>query len=314
MNGFIWDLNPTILHLGPLQLRYYGIIFASMLYIAFILWKKQVLRGGYSEELADKFLLWGVIGVLAGARLGHCFFYEPERYLADPVTILYFWKGGLASHGATIGVPIALILFALRYKLNVLETLDRCTMSSAVGAAAVRLGNFFNSEIVGRPTDVPWAVRFPWHDCRSPEMCEAAVPRHPSQLYEFAFGLFVLFTLYWADKKAGEEKRPLGMMTGIFLGLYFFGRFCVEFVKEYQVDRLIEKASFLTMGQYLSIIPCAIGTGVLIWALFIGRVPTNRGREARTPSKKQESTSSFAASTKTVKPGKKKTKSRKKKR
>lgn len=310
MSGIIWDLNPTIVHLGPLQLRYYGIIFATMLYIGFILWKKQALRGGISEEVAEKYLLWGVIGVLAGARLGHCFFYEPERYLSDPISILFFWKGGLASHGATIGVIISLVLFSLRYKLRILETLDRFTMSSAVGAAAVRLGNFFNSEIVGRPTDVPWAVRFPWHDCRSAEMCQAAVPRHPSQLYEFTFGLFVLFVLYVADKKAGEEKRPLGMMTGIFLSLYFFGRFLVEFVKEYQVDRLIEKSSFLTMGQYLSILPCIIGTGILIWALFIGRIPTNKGKEQH--SEKQESPHGTAAP-KVVKSGKKKGKSRRKK-
>ena len=113
MDAFIWNIDPTIVHLGPLQLRYYGIIFATMLYIGFIIWKNQALRGGYSAELADRYLMWGVVGVLAGSRLGHCLFYEPERYLADPITILYFWKGGLASHGATIGVIISLVAFAL---------------------------------------------------------------------------------------------------------------------------------------------------------------------------------------------------------
>ncbi len=268
MDAFVWNINPTIAHLGPFQLRYYGIIFASMLYIGFLIWRKQALRGGYSEELADRYLMWGVVGVLAGARLGHCFFYEPERYLSDPITILYFWKGGLASHGATIGVILSIIFFSLKFKLGVLETLDRMTMPSAVGAAAVRLGNFFNSEIVGRKTDVPWAVRFPLHDCHSLEPCAAAVPRHPSQLYEFTFGLFVLLTLYLADKAAGKEKRPVGMMTGIFLGMYFFGRFMIEFVKEYQVDKLIEDHSSLTMGQYLSIIPCVLGISIFIWSFI----------------------------------------------
>lgn len=271
MDAFIWDIDPTIAHLGPLQLRYYGIIFASMLYIGFLIWRWQALRGGHSEELADKYLIWGVIGVLAGSRLGHCFFYEPERYLADPITILYFWKGGLASHGATIGVITSLILFARKYKIGVLDTLDRFTMSSAVGAAAVRLGNFFNSEIVGRQTDVSWAVIFPLHDCHSLTMCADAVPRHPSQLYEFTFGLFVLLTLYLADKWAGGEKRPLGMLTGIFLSLYFLGRFLVEFVKEYQVDRLIEDKSTLTMGQYLSIVPFSIGIIILLWSIINAR-------------------------------------------
>lgn len=280
VNAFVWDINPTLLYLGPLQLRYYGIIFASMLYIGFIIWKKQALRGGIPLEITDSYLLWGVVAVLAGSRLGHCLFYEPERYLAEPISLLYFWKGGLASHGATVGVIVSLILFSLRHNYRILEILDRFTMPSAVGAAAVRLGNFFNSEIVGRETDLPWAVRFPLHDCQSRELCSAAVPRHPSQLYEFAFGLFVLLTLYLADRFAGKERRPLGMMTGIFLTLYFMGRFFVEFVKEYQVDRLIESQSFLTMGQYLSIIPWAVGICILIWSLFIARVPTNQGGTA----------------------------------
>ncbi len=267
MDAFIWNINPTIAHLGPFQLRYYGLIFATMLYIGFVIWKKQALRGGYSVEIADKYLMWGVIGVLAGSRIGHCFFYEPERYLSNPISILYFWKGGLSSHGATIGVILSLIFFSLKYKLGVFETLDRMTMPSAVGAAAVRLGNFFNSEIVGRPTDLPWAVRFPLNDCRSLQPCEAAVPRHPTQLYEFAFGMFVLLSLYLADKIAGKEKRPVGMMTGLFLGLYFFGRFMIEFVKEYQAEWEVEASKGLTAGQYLSIIPCVVGIGIFIYAV-----------------------------------------------
>lgn len=270
MDAFVWNVDPTIAHLGPFQLRYYGVIFASMLYIGFVIWKKQALRGGYSEEVADRYLMWGVVGVLAGARLGHCLFYEPERYLADPITILYFWKGGLASHGATVGVILSLVFFSLKYKVGMLETLDRMTMPSAVGAAAVRLGNFFNSEIVGRPTDVPWAMRFPLHDCQSLEPCAAAIPRHPSQLYEFTFGLLVLLALYLADKAAGKEKRPVGMMTGLFLGMYFLGRFMIEFVKEFQVEELIEQHSTLTMGQYLSVVPCIVGLSILTWS-FIAR-------------------------------------------
>ncbi len=266
MDAFVWNLDPTIFRLGPIQLRYYGIIFASMLYIGFLLWRWQMLRGGHSLEVAEKYLIWGVIAVLAGSRLGHCLFYEPARYLSDPITILYVWKGGLASHGATVGLVIALVLFSLKYKLPIMEVLDRFSMSAAVGAAAVRLGNFFNSEIVGRETDLPWAVYFPLHDCHRASMCDAAVPRHPSQLYEFALGMFVLFSLYMADRIAGREKRPRGMLAGLFLVLYFAGRFFVEFVKEYQVDELIEGESFLTMGQYLSIIPFVCGVGMLVWA------------------------------------------------
>ncbi len=288
MDAFIWNLNPTIAKFGPLQLRYYGIIFASMLYIGFILWHRQMRRGGHSSDVADRFLIWGVIAVLAGSRLGHCLFYEPARYLKDPIQILYVWKGGLASHGATIGLVIALVLFARKYKLPIIEVLDRFSMSAAVGAAAVRLGNFFNSEIVGRATDVAWAVRFPRHDCDGPNLCEAAVPRHPSQLYEFTLGMFVLLVLYLADRFAGREKRPRGLLAGLFLVVYFAGRFTVEFVKEYQVDELIDNESFLTMGQYLSIIPFVCGIALLAWGKKTANasprpLPAEKNTEEETP-------------------------------
>ncbi|MCP4606623.1 MAG: prolipoprotein diacylglyceryl transferase [Proteobacteria bacterium] len=278
MNTIVWNIDPTIFTLGPLQLRYYGIIFASMLYIGFIIWRRQMLRAGYSLDATERFLVWGVIAVLVGSRLGHCLFYEPVRFLKDPITILYVWKGGLASHGATAGLVVALILFALKYKIPIIEVLDRLSMSSAVGAAAVRLGNFFNSEIVGRPTDLPWAVRFPLYDCRGGRLCDAAVPRHPSQLYEFAFGLFVLLVLYLADRFAGREKRPRGLLAGLFLTVYFSGRFTVEFVKEYQT---LEE-SFLTMGQYLSIIPVLCGIGLLVVAAKNAAKPAT---EAKTNEK-----------------------------
>lgn len=270
---FVWDIDPVIVFLGPLQLRYYGLIFASMLYIGFIIWRKQMLRAGYSLELAERFLIWGVLAVLIGARLGHCLFYEPERYLSDPITILYFWKGGLASHGATVGLVVSMFLFCRKYKLRYLEVLDRMAMPSAVGAAAVRLGNFFNSEIVGRVTDVPWAVDFVRYDAM---MGEPATCRHPSQLYEFFMGLFVLLSLYLADRFAGKEKRPLGLLAAMFLILYFAGRFTVEYFKEFQT---LEE-SVLTMGQYLSIIPFTAGVILLGWVIA-KRIPTEAGKEER---------------------------------
>ena len=271
---WVWDLDPVILHLGPLQLRYYGLIFASMLYVGFLIWRKQMLRGGHSLELAERFLIWAVVSVLIGARLGHCLFYEPERYLSDPITILFFWEGGLASHGATIAVPIGLYLYCRKYRLRYLEALDRIAMPTAVAAASVRMGNFLNSEIVGRPTDVPWAVDFVRYDIimNQPPTC-----RHPSQLYEFAMGLFILLALYLTDRFAGKEKRPLGLLAGLFLVLYFAGRFTVEFFKEFQT---LEESS-LTMGQYLSIVPFSVGVILLAW-VFSKRIPTEEGLAERT--------------------------------
>ena len=269
----MWDLDPIIVHLGPLQLRYYGLLFASMLYIGFIIWRRQMLRGGYTLEIAERFLIWGVLAVLIGARLGHCLFYEPERYLSDPITILYFWQGGLASHGATVAIPIFIFGFCKKYNLRYLEVLDRIAIPAAVGAAAVRLGNFMNSEIVGRATDVPWAVDFVRYDAM---MGQPATCRHPSQLYEFCMGLFILLALYLTDRFAGKEKRPLGLLAGMFLVLYFAGRFMVEFFKEFQTLQ----ESTLTMGQYLSILPFAVGVALLGWVV-VKRIPTDEGQRER---------------------------------
>lgn len=270
---FVWDVDPVILLLGPLQLRYYGLIFFIMLYIGFFIWRKQMLRANYSEELAERFLIWAVLAVVIGARLGYCLFYEPEIYLSDPITILYFWKGGLASHGAAVGLVVAMFLYCKKYNLRYLEVLDRMTMPSAVGAAMVRLGNLFNSEVVGRASDVPWAVDFVLYDQM---MGEPATCRHPSQLYEFFMGLFVLLSLYLADRFAGKEKRPLGLLTGMFFVMYFAGRFTVEYFKEFQT---LEE-SVLTMGQYLSIVPFTAGVILLGW-VFTKRIPTDKGKRVR---------------------------------
>ena len=254
LSGLVFNLDPVAIHLGPFQIRYYGLVFVATLVAGYWLWRRQMLRGGRPAALADRFLIWGTIATVAGARLGHCLFYEPERFLNDPVSILFFWQGGLASHGATIGLILALFLFARRNRLPVLEMMDRFAMSAAVGAAGIRLGNFLNSEIVGRATSVPWAVRFMHYD-------HGAVARHPSQLYEFSLGLMVLLILYLADRRAGKEQRPLGVMTGLFLTVYFAGRFVVEFFKGFQTTW----ESTLTMGQILSIAPFLTGIGLLIW-------------------------------------------------
>jgi prolipoprotein diacylglyceryl transferase len=253
LSVFTFNFDPILVRLGPLQIHYYGIVFVLTLLVAYLFWRWQMLRAGHDREMTDSFVLWGTVATLAGARLGHCFFYDPGHFLKDPVTILYFWEGGLSSHGATIGLVLALLLFARLHRLRPLEVMDRFVMAAAVGATGIRLGNFLNSEIVGRATSVPWAVRFIQYD-------HGAVARHPSQLYEFALGLFVLLVLYMADRWAGKEKRPLGLMTGLFFTVYFAGRFVVEFFKEFQTPW----ESALTMGQILSIVPFVLGVVLLI--------------------------------------------------
>ena len=282
-HGFVFDLDPILVRLGPLKIRYYGIIFFLTLWTGYLLWRRQMLRGGHSEHLANRFLIWGVIAVLAGARLGHCLFYNPWYYLSHPLEILYFFEGGLASHGATIGLFVALLFFCRKYHLGLIEMMDRLSMSAALAAAGIRLGNFLNSEVVGRATSLPWAVRFVRYD-------GGEVARHPSQLYEFGLGVFVLGVVYFADRWAGREKRPPGLLCGLFFAVYFTGRFLVEFVKEYQVF----SGPGLTMGQYLSLVPFAAGIGLLVWAWRArtqvkstiaagGTGPADSGQTVRTP-------------------------------
>lgn len=256
MSGFVFDLDPVLVRLGPLQIRWYGAIFVATLVMGYWVWRTQMRRGGYPAAMADRFLNWGVIATLAGARLGHCLLYEPERFLSAPISILFFWQGGLASHGATVGLVLTLLLFSRANRVPVLELMDRFAMSAAVGSAGIRLANFLNSEIVGRATSAPWAVRFMHYD-------NGLVARHPSQLYEFAMGLGVLSILYLADRWSGKEKRPLGLMTGLFLTVYFGGRFVVEFFKEFQTAW--EPDWGVTMGQVLSIPPFLAGVVLLAW-------------------------------------------------
>lgn len=268
-----WDIDPILIDFGPLQIRYYGILFAATIYLGFFLWRRDTMRNGYSPEYAERFLWYVVFGVVIGARLGHCLFYEPERYLSNPVEILYFWKGGLASHGATVGIFFVLWLFSKRNGVRFRFSADCMMPALALSVGGVRLGNFFNSEIVGRAWDGPWAVIFARYDRMMG--IDPPIPRHPTAFYEVLMGLVTFAVLTWAIKK-DWRRAGSGLLSGIFLILYFSFRFLVEFFKEYQVDQLAEKASTiartgegvqLTMGQYLSILPVLVGVVMLVMAL-----------------------------------------------
>lgn len=244
MEHWVWDIDPTIVRFGPIQIRYYGLFFATVLLGGFYCWKQVMTRRGYPEEKIYSYFYWLTIMGIFGARVGHCLFYEPSRYLADPVQILYIWKGGLASHGGTIGLILGGILYSYLKRIPILVVLDGISWAAALAATMVRIGNFFNSEIVGRVSDVWWAVVFP----RS--MDGGRFARHPSQIYEATIGAVVFAILYLIDRKF-KDRRPRGLMAGTFLVLYFPARFLVEYFKEYQTLRA--SSSVLTMGQYLSI-------------------------------------------------------------
>lgn len=243
----------------PIGLRYYSLLFVGVFLggYAFLNW--QIQRGGGSEETAGDFIVYGVLGVLLGSRFGHVLFYDLDKALADPLWVLQIWTGGLASHGAVLGLILAMYLFTKRRGVPFLEGADRFSFSAALGATLVRLGNFFNSEIVGREVpDQSWGVRFPRYD---QGLAEAPL-RYPTQIFEVMLGLFVLLCLYLVDRGMGKEKRPRGLLISVFFLIYFTGRFCIEFFKEFQA---LETTSTLTMGQYLSIPGILIGiVGVVL--------------------------------------------------
>lgn len=254
MPKFTWDLDPALFHLGSWELRYYSLIFVVVFLGGYQLLRWQIMRGGGEERDASDFFVYGVLAVLIGARLGHCFFYDYEKTFADPFWVLQIWTGGLSSHGAVIGLIFAMWHFTKKRGIPFLEGADRFAFSAALGAMLVRIGNFFNSEIVGRVTDGTWGVKFPRYD-RAGEVFY----RHPTQLYEAAVALTVLGALFLADRLMGKERRYRGMMIAIFFVLYFSGRFGIEYFKEIQVEG-VERTSAtfgLSMGQLLSA-PCIL--------------------------------------------------------
>jgi prolipoprotein diacylglyceryl transferase len=265
--GPVWDLDPIVFTLPVLNLpvRYYGIIFGLVLLGGFFLFRRQIVRGRGSEDEAFDFVLPGALGVVLGARLGHVFFYNFDYFLRNPWWLFRIWEGGLASHGAALGLIAALFYHSRRFKRPFWDTCDRFSFSAALGAALIRLANFFNSEIVGRVTDGPFGVRFPRFDQLPPELTPA---RYPSQLVEFSLGLSVLAALFWLDKKLGREKRPVGALSAAFLVLYFSGRFLVEFIKERHglVDDFL-----LSRGQLLSLPGIILGLALIVHSIKKGQ-------------------------------------------
>ena len=242
----------------PLEIRWYSLLFVGVFLGGYSLLNWQIRRGGGGEEVAGDFIVYGVLGVLLGARLGHVLFYDLKHALEDPMWVFKIWTGGLASHGAVIGLVLVMFLFTRRHGVSFLEGADRFSFSAALGATLVRVGNFFNSEILGRPTNSDWGIRFPLADGANAPL------RYPTQLYEVGLGLFVMLALYLVDRRL-KEKRPRGLLISIFFVLYFAGRFVVEFYKEYQV--FSPEQTPLTMGQYLSLPGFFLGVYGVQWSL-----------------------------------------------
>ena len=242
MEHFVWDVSPEIFRLGAFGPRYYGLLFGLGFFVGYRLMRKMVLAEGYSEEELQSLLTYMVVGTIVGARLGHCLFYEPAYYLSNPIEILKIWKGGLASHGGSIGVLLACYLFKRKNpQHSYLWLADRLSIGTAFTAGCIRLGNFFNSEILGKETDVPWGIVFKRVD---------DVVRHPAMLYESA-AYFLLFIVIYGLYLKWRENTPQGRILGILLVWVFTARILIENFKENQVA--FEQDMAFNMGQLLSI-------------------------------------------------------------
>ena len=244
-----WSVSPDIFSLGPITLRWYGTLFALGFVFGRQLVQKMFIAEKISLDLIDPLLRMMIASTVIGARLGHCFFYDPAFYLSNPLKILAVWEGGLASHGAAVGLTVGFIWFARKHReLPLLKLMDRMTLPTMLTGAMIRLGNLFNSEILGKPTGGDWGFVFTRVD---------NVPRHPAQLYESICYAAIFGILYWMYWKRPSIRQQSGRLLGIFLSATFGVRLLIEFVKENQ--SAFESELPLNMGQLLSLPIVLIG-------------------------------------------------------
>jgi prolipoprotein diacylglyceryl transferase len=259
-----WNLDPVIYWItDSFPLKYYGLLFITGLFLANYVVKRIYTRENIPIENLEKLFIYIIIGIVLGARLGHCLFYEPSYYFQNPLEIFlpirkigdsYQFTGfqGLASHGGAIGTLTAIGIYCKKYKTNFLWVLDRIAIAAPIAAAFIRFGNFMNSEIYGKPTNGSWGIVFQRDDL---------IPRHPTQLYE-AFSYLLIFGILMVIYKNKAKERTNGLIFGALLVLVFSVRFIIEFFKENQVG--FENGMLINMGQILSIPFIIIGLTLII--------------------------------------------------
>ena len=262
MLAFIdWNVSPEIFAFGFLKIRWYGLLYVTGLMLGYYVLAYFFKKENKKEKDLESLMMTLVFSVIIGARLGHCLFYDPVYYLSNPLKILMIWQGGLASHGAAIMILITMWWYSNKRKpdITMMWLLDRIVIGVALAGTLIRIGNFFNHEIVGIESDLPWAVMFN----RDTNPAHAAVARHPAQLYE-ALSYFVIFIILFFRYMKHTFKIPKGQTFGIFLVLTFSARFFIEMIKEEQST--FEAAMFLNMGQLLSLPFIIAGIIFLIWS------------------------------------------------
>jgi phosphatidylglycerol:prolipoprotein diacylglycerol transferase len=268
LNYINWNVDPEIVNVFGISIRYYGLLFVSGLILCIYILGWIYKRENIPSEHLEKLSIYCMIGILAGARLGHCIFYEPSYYLSHPLEMIlpitfppdgginFIGYQGLASHGGVLGLLIALYFYSRKTKHSMIDSIDLIAVVAGLSFGFIRLGNFMNSEIIGIPTTKPWGVIFERVD---------NIPRHPAQLYE-AISYFIIFTIMMILYKKMRDRLKNGFFFGLATVLFFTARFMIEFVKENQVG--FEDGMILNMGQLLSLPYIVVGIGFIIYGLM----------------------------------------------
>ncbi len=254
------NIDPIIFSLGPLHVRWYGLMYILGFMSAYLLVKYQATRFRWNNLLdhLDNLNLTLIAGVISGGRLGYVLFYNPSYYLQHPLEVFATWQGGMSFHGGCIGVLICGALYCRRHTINFWKAADLYVVTIPIGLGLGRIGNFMNGELYGRLTDAPWGMVFPGG---------GPLPRHPSQIYEVLLEGVLLFTILWTLKARPWQNReagwwPHGSMLALFMILYGIFRFMVEFVREPDPQLGLLLAG-MTMGQLLSL--TMVAGGILLW-------------------------------------------------
>ena len=284
LSAIVWDIDPILVHIGNGGIRWYGLLWAIGIYLCYLIQVKIYKNENCPTDWTDKLFMWMVIGLIIGARVGHCWFYEwhdvtlpgmkaystepvqifgwtinyRNPYIEHPLKLLKIWEGGLASHGGAIGLLTAAWLLNKKvfskepkFHTSLLWIMDRLVVGVCVTATLIRLGNLMNSEIYGTPTDLPWGFIF----VRDGQ----TVPCHPTQIYEMLYCI-VAFVVTWLMYWKGKAYKREGLLLGVFLEIIFFTRFMLEFIKNDQ--ELFEAGHLLNMGQILSL-------PFVIWGIYL---------------------------------------------
>lgn len=251
------NVDPVAIHLGPLAIRWYSLAYIAGILLGWWMIIKEHARkpiAGLTPKALDDMVMWAVLGIILGGRLGYVFFYKPDYYFAHPVQILHIWEGGMSFHGGLLGVIIAFYLFCRKFGIRFFALIDVIACAAPIGLFFGRIANFINGELYGRPTDMPWGIVFP----RGGEL-----PRHPSQLYEAGMEGVLLFCVLFVMLKYFDAREKPGLLGGVFIAGYAVSRGIAECFREPD-EFLGFFFGFVTMGQLLCIPMLAYGIYLIL--------------------------------------------------